>query len=158
MKYIVYDKFTNQVEHILDKQPIQTSALLGVAECTAIPNAKYLVATNIKNHEETYKVVECDYDDNGNEIPKEVEKVRKWQTCDLVEDIDRSRKYALKTEIVELKAKLSATDYIVLKIAEKTLYGEDVSELTKLYSTELKNRQEWRCRINAIEKELQNAL
>lgn len=154
MKYIVFNKTTNKVIHILDKEPKAVSDGLGVAECSSIPNGKIFIATNLQNHEETYNEVVVDYDDNGNEIPREVKRVRKWQTCNLVEDIAESLKIDRKSEIASLKAKLSATDYIVIKIAEEMTNGntETVNQLKITYAKELANRKVWRNRINELEQ------
>ena len=154
MKYIVYNKNTNAVIHILNKEPIAVSNSLGVAECLAIPNCDYFLVTNIKKHSKTYKEIIYEFDDNGEEVAKEVEKVKEWETCDLIEYTDKSLKISIKAEINELKRKLSTTDYIVLKIAEETAYGNDkeVERLKTEYSTELANRQVWRDRINELEK------
>lgn len=154
MKYIVYIKSTNKVLHVLNGKPKATSEVLGVAECENIPNAKHLLVTNLKDHEEIYKETAIDYDDNGCEVAREVEKVKKYQTCEVIEDTATSRLNAVKNEIQELKAKLSATDYIVIKIAEETAYGNEreVEILKTEYSTELANRQVWRKRINELEK------
>lgn len=154
MKYIIYNKETKEVCEILDKKPISVSNSSGVAECTAIPNCIYCLATNIKKHSETYKEIIYEFDDNGEEVAKEVEKVKEWETCDLIEDTAKSLKISIKAEINELKGKLSSTDYIVLKIAEETAYGnaETVSKLKETYATELTNRKVWRDRINELEK------
>ena len=154
MKYIVYKKSNNSVIRILEKEPVAVSNSLGVAECSAIPNCKYCLATNIKKHSETYKEIIYEFDDNGEAVAKEVEKVKEWETCDLIEDTDKSLKISIKAEINELKGKLSTTDYIVLKIAEEAAYGnaETVSKLKETYATELANRQVWRDRINELEK------
>lgn len=154
MKYIVYNKNTNEVINILNKKPIAVSDSLGVAECSAIPNCDYFLATNIEKHSETYKEIIYEFDDNGEAVAKEVEKVKEWETCDLVEDTVKSLKISIKAEINELKRKLSTTDYIVLKIAEETAYGnnEEVERLKTEYLTELANRKVWRDRINELEK------
>ena len=154
MKYIVYNKNTNKVLHILNKEPIAVSNSLGVAECSSIPNCDYFLATNIKKHSKTYKEIIYEFDDNGEKVAKEVEKVKEWETCDLIEDTSKSLKISIKAEINELKRKLSTTDYIVLKIAEETFYGNDkeVERLKTEYSTELATRQVWRDRINELEK------
>ena len=50
-------------------------------------------------------------------------------------------------EIAELKAKLSASDYAVIKIAEGAAQPEEYAEL-------ISQRQEWRTRINELEAAL----
>lgn len=47
-------------------------------------------------------------------------------------------------EIGELKAKLAASDYAVIKIAEGAATAEEYADL-------IKSRQEWRARINELE-------
>lgn len=63
--------------------------------------------------------------------------------------IEKARK------ISELKRKLFATDYIVLKIAEAQADGETetVAALKTTYAAELAERKTWREQINAIEAE-----
>lgn len=58
-------------------------------------------------------------------------------------------------QITELKGKLLATDYIVLKIAEAQADGdmETVAELKMTYAIELANRKVWRERINELQAE-----
>lgn len=52
----------------------------------------------------------------------------------------------VKYEVAELKAKLSLTDYIVLKIAEGVATKED-------YAKELEQREQWRERIRELENQ-----
>ncbi len=47
-------------------------------------------------------------------------------------------------EIGELKAKLAASDYAIIKIAEGAATAEEYADL-------IKSRQEWRARINELE-------
>lgn len=152
--YIVYDKRTSEVVRILNKEPIAVTSTTAIARCETIPQGKKFIVTNIKKHSKTYKEIIYEFDENGEEVSKEVEKVKEWETCDLIEDTDKSLKISIKAEINELKGKLSTTDYIVLKIAEETAYGNDkeVERLKTEYSTELANRQVWRDRINELEK------
>ena len=64
-----------------------------------------------------------------------------------------SKEYTLNHQIVELKSKLEETDYIVLKIAEaENETGKQ--ELREIYAEELKQRKEWRDKINELEKQL----
>ena len=53
----------------------------------------------------------------------------------------------IQTEITQLKANLAETDYVAIKIAEGAATAEN-------YDDVLVQRQEWRDRINALEKEL----
>ena len=57
-------------------------------------------------------------------------------------------------QIAELKSKLSATDYIVLKIAEAIAESnsEQVAQLRLTYANELNNRKVWREQINNLEE------
>ena len=54
----------------------------------------------------------------------------------------------------ELKSKLLATDYIVLKIAEAIAESnsEQVAQLRLTYANELNNRKVWREQINNLEE------
>lgn len=51
------------------------------------------------------------------------------------------------SEIQQLKCNLSDTDYVVLKIAEGAASSSD-------YTDTLALREQWRARINELEKEL----
>ena len=50
-------------------------------------------------------------------------------------------------KIEELKQKLADTDYVIIKIAEGSATKEE-------YSDVIKERKEWREKINALEKEI----
>ena len=67
---------------------------------------------------------------------------------------DNSYEYELMASIDEYKCKLSETDYIVVKIAESQVLGEDVVPLLVEYSEEIKNRKIYRQRINELQEEL----
>ena len=60
----------------------------------------------------------------------------------------------LMISIDDYKCKLSETDYIVVKIAEAQVLGEDVDSLLAEYSEEIKNRKIYRQRINELQEEL----
>ena len=53
----------------------------------------------------------------------------------------------IQAEITQLKENLAETDYVAIKIAEGAATADD-------YADVLAQRQEWRDRINALEKEL----
>ena len=57
-------------------------------------------------------------------------------------------------QIAELKSKLLATDYIVLKMAEAVAESnsEQVAQLRLTYANELNNRKVWREQINNLEE------
>ena len=67
---------------------------------------------------------------------------------------DNSYEYELMASIDEYKCKLNETDYIVIKIAEAQVLGEDVSSLLAEYSEEIQNRKIYRQRINELQEEL----
>ena len=67
---------------------------------------------------------------------------------------DNSYEEELILSIDEYKCKLSETDYIVVKIAEAQVLGEDVDPLLEEYSEEIKNRKIYRQRINELQEEL----
>lgn len=52
-------------------------------------------------------------------------------------------------QVAELKAKLSDTDYAVIKIAEAT--GEEADALREKYAQIIADRKEWRKQINELE-------
>lgn len=62
---------------------------------------------------------------------------------------EQKRKDALCEEMAYLVGNLESTDYAVIKIAEGVATKED-------YADVLKDRAEWRKRINEIEKEIGN--
>ena len=55
----------------------------------------------------------------------------------------------IQAEITQLKANLAETDYAAIKIAEGAATADD-------YADVLVQRQAWRDRINALEKEFSN--
>jgi len=61
---------------------------------------------------------------------------------------------AKKREINRLKSKLSATDYVALKLAEALAKG-NADAILEEYAAVLSNRETWRTRINELEAELQ---
>ena len=67
---------------------------------------------------------------------------------------DNSYEEELIVSIDEYKYKLSETDYIVVKIAEAQVLGEDVAPLLAEYSEEIQNRKIYRQRINELQEEL----
>ena len=60
----------------------------------------------------------------------------------------------LLSQIEAYKQELSATDYIVTKIAESQAIGEDVGELINQYSEVIANRRLIRSLINDLEAKL----
>lgn len=73
-------------------------------------------------------------------------------------ELTEEQKVALEKarQITELKGKLLATDYIVLKIAEAVSENnsEQVAQLRLTYSNELNNRKVWREQINELERKV----
>ena len=71
-------------------------------------------------------------------------------------ELTEEQKAALEKakQIAELKSKLLATDYIVLKIAEAIAESnsEQVAQLRLTYANELNNRKVWREQINNLEE------
>lgn len=71
-------------------------------------------------------------------------------------ELTEEQKVALEKarQIGELKSKLLATDYIVLKIAEAIAENnsEQVAQLRLTYANELNNRKVWREQINNLEE------
>ena len=60
----------------------------------------------------------------------------------------------LLSQIEAYKQKLSATDYVVTKIAEAQALGEDTTELLNQYSETIANRKLIRTKINELEEQL----
>lgn len=58
---------------------------------------------------------------------------------------------SIKEEIGEYQEKLNATDWVVIKINEATIKGEDSSALTMKYADIIEERDEYRSKINELE-------
>ena len=88
MKYIVYNKNTNKVIHILNKEPIAVTSTTAIARCETIPQGKKFMVTNIQEKQEEYteKVMEIVTLATGEEkeIIKAITKTRTYKTCDLI--------------------------------------------------------------------------
>lgn len=54
----------------------------------------------------------------------------------------------------EAREYLKATDYIVIKLAEASLNGEDLTELKTTYAEQLAKRKEYRASIDTLQAEL----
>lgn len=61
---------------------------------------------------------------------------------------------AIQEEIEAYKVKISETDYIIAKISEAALIGDDKEALIEQYQDTITQRKEWREKINELEKEL----
>lgn len=90
----------------------------------------------------------------------EYEKGTKWDlkdgkfvALDTAENLDAVRK--AQRRIRDLKTMLSDTDYIVSKLAEASVLGQDVETLKAKYSQELEDRKSWREEINELEEKYQ---
>ena len=71
---------------------------------------------------------------------------------DLTEEIaEAEARREAEEEISRLKAYLSETDYVVTKMSEAMLYGEDVTSLQNEYGNVISARAEARRRINELE-------
>ena len=110
MKFIVYEKKTLKVLHILDKEPISITDNLAVARCENIPQGDILTVTNIQPKTEKYivkepKIVEIKDEATGevHEETKyvEVEKEREFFTCDIVGTVDEKK--VVRNSIIKLK-------------------------------------------------------
>ena len=88
MKHIVYDKKTNAVIHILNKEPISVTSTVSIARCEIIPQGKKFMVTNIQEKQEEYteKVTETVTLITGEEkeIIKAITKTRPYMSCDLI--------------------------------------------------------------------------
>ena len=63
----------------------------------------------------------------------------------------------LKGKIYKARNYLNATDYIVIKLSEALLNGDDLTELKTTYTEQLAKRKEYRASIDALQVEI-NAL
>lgn len=110
MKFIVYEKKTLKVLHILDKEPISISNSLAVARCETVPQGDILTVTNIQPKTEKYTVKErktvlVKDEETGEEYEQtelvDVEKEREYFTCEIVGAIDEKK--ATRNKINKLK-------------------------------------------------------
>lgn len=58
---------------------------------------------------------------------------------------------SIKDEIADYQAKLNATDWVVIKINEAMIKGENVSALTMKYADIIGERDKYRLKINELE-------
>lgn len=93
----------------------------------------------LNEYDEAYKFVE----ENGYTI-EEIEPKGDERQFKIVEIPQPTEEELKQARISELKAKLSDTDYIVIKIAEGEATQEDYAEV-------LANRKSWREEINELE-------
>ena len=87
-------------------------------------------------------------DTNGYEEITEQE----WNELTYVEPQEPTEKDLVAKEISKLKANLSKTDYVVLKIAEALMNNDSqlIEELKEEYAEVLENRVLWRARLNEL--------
>lgn len=64
------------------------------------------------------------------------------------------QRMVLNNQIAEYKYILSSTDYIIPKIQEASILGDDVEALKTQYATQLEQRKNARARINELEAQL----
>ena len=126
---------------------------------------KYFIKLNKNNIEETRtgeftEDAENDFIKDGFiEIDEEQGNKLKWNVPqmyvrgEVVDDTAEIEKRQTEEntirEIINLKSQLTETDYVVIKIAEGVATEKD-------YADVLKDRAEWRERINELEKEIGN--
>lgn len=67
----------------------------------------------------------------------------------IVENAGPSEAEIIAQQVAELKAELSSTDYVVIKIAEAT--GEEADTLREKYAQVIADRKNWREQINNLE-------
>lgn len=58
---------------------------------------------------------------------------------------------SIQAEIENLKAELANTDWIISKINEYSLQGQDISSLLSKYADIIEKRNDWRSKINELE-------
>ena len=165
--YIIFKKDSKKVFQILGKQPVAISSTLEIARCDNIPKyneaqGEYLTVTNLQ--EKTEKYIDKEYTEKEIEIDGElqvvteeieVEKERKYFTCDLIVSFNYEKYKANK--IAELKSKLQKSDYVANKLTEVVANAMSSGDNAKLneflleYSQILNDRQAWRDEINSIE-------
>ena len=93
MNYIIFNKESLQVYHILSKPPVDFSDTLDIAICEEIPtgNFNYFTVYNLATKTEKYTDIErkpvIKKNEEGNEYESyeeiEVEKTREYKVCDL---------------------------------------------------------------------------
>ncbi len=60
--------------------------------------------------------------------------------------------------IEEKKAQLAETDYVVIKMYEAVIRGEDITEMKSEYSDVLNHRQQLREQINELEEQIKSLI
>lgn len=93
MNYIIFNKESLQVYHILSKPPVDFSDTLDIARCEEIPSGdfNYFTVYNLATKTEKYTDIErkpvTKKNEEGNEYESyeeiEVEKTREYKVCDL---------------------------------------------------------------------------
>ena len=117
---------------------------------------------SIDNFEYTHRVNQ-DYEITEEEFNNYIDKLNKFY--DVAFEVIQSKiKFTytknetsegyLLNQIELYKQKLSATDYVVTKIAEAQALGEDTTELLNKYSETIANRKLIRIKINELEEQL----
>lgn len=87
-----------------------------------------------EQYNEYTKLVWCKYVDG--KVVADTDKIKQLENAKMVED-----------EYNDLSQKLASTDYVVIKIAEGVATEKE-------YADVLKNREDWRKRINELQKEI----
>ena len=147
MKYIIYEKKTLKVLHILDKEPISITDNLAVARCETVPQGDYLTVTNIQPKTEKYtvkepKIVLVKDEVSGEEYEEtqhiEVEKEREYYTCDIIGTVDEKKvirnkisklkdwfnnNYRMYNEMLTRRASLSIEKGCIDRVRNKTYYS-----------------------------------
>ncbi len=146
MKFIVYEKKTLKVLHILDKEPINVSSTLAVARTETIPQGDILTVTNIQPKTEKYtvkepKVITVKNEETGEEYEEtqyvEIEKEREYFTCDIIGTVDEKKiiygkiiklknwfnnNYRMYNEMLTRRASLGIEKGCIDKVRKKTYY------------------------------------
>lgn len=147
MKFIIYNKESLRVVHILDKEPISITDNLAIARAETIPQGDILTVTNIQPETEKYTVkerklitVKSEETDEEYEkyVTEEVEKEREFFTCDIIGTVDERKviynkinklkdwfnnNYRMYNEMLTRRATLGIEKGCVDKVRNKTYYS-----------------------------------
>lgn len=164
--YIIFEKDSKKVYQVLDKKPIAISNTLEIARCDNVPKynpaqGDYLTVTNLQ--EKTEKYIEKEYTEKEVEIDGEiqlvteaieVEKERKYFTCDLIvneshnkaeliEQQYESKVSALIRKKYSLNSELAILRQRDTKPEEYQAYNDYAEQCKTLAKQELQGELKW---------------
>lgn len=156
MNYIIFDKESLRVYHILSKPPVDFSDTLDMARCEEIPEGDfgYFTVYNLATKTEKYTEVEQNpvtkTDEEGNEYESyeeiEVEKTREYKVCDLVghkrEIVDKRTRSQKINDLIREKYSQDAVEAIFANYLKYLQGGEEKEEKWLTEYEEFQNYRE----------------